>query len=174
MKQPNIEIEKKYIISIPDESILSDMEEYTRSEIVQIYLESPAGITHRIRSRERSGNVTYTETKKIRIDKMSSYEDEREISEEEFLTLTEKSDKTASPIHKLRYTFVYLGQLFEIDVYPQWKSTAILETELPTRETAVEFPDFIKILKDVTGDKRYSNAAMSRTFPAEEKIKLSE
>ena len=167
MKQPNIEIENKYIILIPEESVLSTMEQYTKSEIVQIYLESPVGITHRVRSRERSGNVTYTETKKVRIDKMSAYEDEREISEEEFLSLAKKIDKNTAPIHKVRYTFVYLGQLFEIDVYPQWMSTAILETELKTRETQVIFPEFIKILRDVTGDKRYSNAGMSRAFPPE-------
>lgn len=167
MKQPNIEIEKKYIIAIPEESVLSVMEEYTRSEIVQIYLESPAGITHRVRSRETSGNVTYTETKKIRIDKMSSYEDEREITKEEFLALAEKRDKSTAPIHKIRYTFVYFGQLFEIDVYPEWQRTAILETELKTRETQVKFPEFVKILRDVTGDKSYSNAGMSRNFPPE-------
>ncbi|MBO5009379.1 MAG: hypothetical protein J6D20_01570 [Clostridia bacterium] len=167
MKQPNIEIEKKYIIAIPEESVLSVMEEYTRSEIVQIYLESPAGITHRVRSRERSGNVTYTETKKIRIDKMSSYEDEHEITKEEFLALAEKRDKLTAPIHKIRYTFVYFGQLFEIDVYPEWQRTAILETELKTRETQVKFPEFVKILSDVTGDKRYSNASMSKVFPEE-------
>lgn len=167
MDKLNVEIEKKYIISLLDESILLTMEKYTKSEIIQIYLESPLGITHRIRSREKLGNVTYTETKKKRIDKMSSYEDEREITKEEFLALAEKRDKATSPIRKIRYTFVFLGQLFEIDVYPEWKNTAILETELKTRETQVRFPEFIKILRDVTGDKRYSNAGMSRAFPPE-------
>lgn len=174
MDKMNIEIEKKYIISLPGESLLMGMDDYTRSEIVQIYLRSPIGITHRIRSRERSGKVIYTETQKVRIDKMSAYEDEREISKEEFLLLAEKKDEKTLPIHKVRHTFVYLGQLFEIDVYPQWKNTAILETELKTRETEVKFPEFINIIRDVTGDKRYSNAGMSRAFPTEEKTELSE
>ena len=42
-----------------------------------------------------------------------------------------------------------------------------METELESREEEVEFPSFIEILREVTGDKAYSNAAMSRTFPAE-------
>ncbi len=168
MNKSGIEIEKKYIISLPDESTIQGMDEYTKSEIVQIYLDLPVGVTHRIRSREKSGKITYTETKKVRIDKMSSFEDEHEISSEEFLALSEKQDKNTAPIHKVRHTFVYLGQLFEIDVYPEWKNTAILETELDSREKEVVFPDFIKIIREVTGDKRYSNAGMSRSFPKED------
>ena len=55
----------------------------------------------------------------------------------------------------------------EIDIYPEWDSTAILEVELRSRDEQISLPDFIKILKEVTGDKRYSNASMSRTFPEE-------
>ncbi len=165
---PNIEIEKKYIIKKPEEKELLEMSEYTRSEITQIYLKSPRGITRRIRSRERSGNITYTETTKVRIDKMSAYEDEKEISCEEFERLSSEKDEKTLPIIKIRHTFVYEGQLFEIDVYPQWKSTAIMETELESRDKEVDFPEFITILREVTGDKKYSNAGMSRSFPKED------
>lgn len=166
---PNIEIEKKYIIKKPDEKELSEMPEYTRSEITQIYLKSPGGITRRIRSRERSGNITYTETTKVRIDKISAYEDEREISCEDFERLSSERDEKTLPIIKTRHTFVYEGQLFEIDVYPEWKSTAIMETELESRDKEVIFPKIITILREVTGDKNYSNAGMSRSFPDEDK-----
>ncbi|MBR5144843.1 MAG: hypothetical protein IKW53_07320, partial [Clostridia bacterium] len=41
-------------------------------------------------------------------------------------------------------------------------------TYMATREEEqVEIPEFISIIKDVTGDKKYSNAAMSRSFPEE-------
>ena len=145
------------------------MPEYTRSEITQIYLKSPDGITRRVRCRERSGNITYTETKKVRIDKMSAYEDEREISYEEFVDLSSEKDEKTLPIIKTRHTFTYEGQLFEIDVYPKWKSTAIMETELEARDKEVKFPEFITIIREVTGDKNYSNAGMSRSFPDEDK-----
>ncbi len=168
MDKPNIEIEKKYIIKMPALSYMEAMEGYTKSEIIQIYLESPKEITHRVRSRKIQGKTVYTETRKVRIDKMSAYEDEHEISPEEFISLSEKIDRQTRPIKKARHTFIYLGQLFEIDIYPEWKNTGVLETELESRETVVDFPDFIDILKDVTGDKRYSNASMSRSFPAEE------
>jgi CYTH domain-containing protein len=42
-----------------------------------------------------------------------------------------------------------------------------METELESREETVIYPDFIKILREVTGEKRYSNAGMAREFPEE-------
>ena len=165
----NIEIEKKYIILKPTSDELFGMQDYSSSEIEQIYLSSPLGITHRVRSRKFSDKTVFTETTKVKIDKMSAYENEREITEEEFNSLAEHRDEQTRPIKKCRHTFVFCGQLFEIDIYPEWKNTAILETELSDRETVVKFPDFIKIVADVTGDKRYSNASMSKSFPDETK-----
>ena len=166
----NIEIEKKYIILKPRADELSAMADYSVSEIEQIYLSSPQGITHRVRSRKFTDRTVFTETTKVRIDKMSAYENEREITESEFESLSERRDEKTRAIKKHRHTFVFSGQLFEIDVYPEWKNTAILETELADRNTAVEFPSFLKIVSDVTGDKRYSNASMSRSFPEETAI----
>ncbi len=163
----NIEIEKKYIIELPKKECLMKMSDYTESEIIQIYLSSEKGVTHRIRSRKMSGNVNFTETKKVRIDKMSALEDEHEISEDEFLRLSKMQDKGTRAIKKTRHTFIYKGQLFEIDVYPEWERHAILETELCDRDADVIFPEFIRIVRDVTGEKSYSNASMSRSFPKE-------
>lgn len=163
----NLEIERKYIIKMPDFSRISMQDEYTKSDIIQIYLASPKGETHRIRRREYLEKTSYFETRKIRIDEMSVTEIEGEISEEKYNELSRLIAYGTSPVVKTRHTFVYMGQLFEIDVYPKWHSTAIMETELSSREVQVEFPPFIEIVAEVTGDKAYSNAAMSRSFPAE-------
>ena len=166
-----IEIERKYVIEKPNVSAMSACAGYSSSEIVQIYLTSEVGITHRVRSRAfPDGRTIYYETKKIRIDKMSSHELEREIKREEFDALAEKIAEGSRPIVKTRHTFDYMGQTFEIDVYPDWERTCIMETELPSRDTEVTFPDFIRVVAEVTGDKRYSNASMSRKFPEETKI----
>jgi CYTH domain-containing protein len=166
--ESNLEIERKYVISKPSVDSMRACESYGASEIVQIYLESEVGITHRIRSRAFTGGRTlYYETRKIRVDRMSSHEYEREIDREEFDTLSLKIADGSRPIVKTRHTFDYLGQTFEIDVYPDWERTCIMETELPSRDTEVTFPDFIRVVAEVTGDKRYSNAAMSRKFPEE-------
>ncbi len=170
MSAQSVEIERKYIIRMPGREMLLCMEEYTESEITQIYIESDDRITHRVRSRVFGDNIQYTETRKIRIDKMSAFEDERTISSEEFYGLAEKMKKNTRPVIKKRCTFIFESQLFEIDIYPEWKNTAILETELKSREEKVNFPDFIEIIEDVTGDGRYSNASMASLFPEEKEI----
>ena len=162
-----IEIERKYIIAIPDKEDMCSMKNYTESRITQTYLESVRGETHRVRMRECNGKTEYTETRKIRIDKMSVTEQEASLDESEYLVLLRGQRRGTRPIVKERYTFVYRGQLFEIDKYPDWQSTCILETELPSRETVVEFPEFIRVVKEVTGERCYSNAAMAESFPPE-------
>ena len=165
-----IEIERKYIIKKPKAEVLTRAEGYTSSEIEQIYLNSHPRVTHRIRKRKTGNITTYTETKKIRIDKVSAYEDEREISEEEYKSLSALTRADTRPVRKVRHTFVYENQLFEIDEYPKWKSICIMETELKARDEKVEFPSFIKIIKEVTGEREYSNAKMAESFPEETKI----
>ena len=169
-EKSQVEIERKYIIKMPDLELLKSQPDYSRSEILQIYLPSEKGETHRIRQRIYDEIIVCTETKKIRIDNMSANEIEREISPLEFAALACNIKNGTIPIEKVRHTFIYENQLFEIDIFPQWTSTAIMETELDSREKKVEIPPFLEIIREVTGDKSYSNAAMSRSFPNEDKI----
>lgn len=167
MEKLPLEIERKYIIKMPDLSALNKKEGYSRSKISQIYLSSAPHVTHRIRSREYDGKTVYTETKKIRVDKISAIEDEREISGEEFEKLSLLKRPDTKVIEKERHTFLYGGFMIEIDVYPEWKRTCIMEIELETRDEVASIPDFIEIISEVTGNKKYSNAAMSKAFPEE-------
>lgn len=161
-----LEIERKYIIKIPAISDMAANLPYTVSEITQTYLQAH-GLTHRVRRRETSGKVVYTETRKIRIDQMSAVEDEREISADEYERLLEKRDTRLHPINKVRHTFFYKGHTFEVDVYPFWQSTCVLETELSSRDEQVEFPEFIEMVKEVTGNKAYSNHSLAFKIPSE-------
>ena len=160
----NIEIERKFVIVKPNRELLS---QYEYSRIIQTYLCSAPRVTHRVRSRAFADKTVYTETKKIRIDKISCIEDEREITFEEYSALLLHRDKTATPISKTRYIIPYEGRIFEVDIYEGWKNTCIMEVELPSREEEVNTPPFIKIVREVTGEKAYSNASMSASFPPE-------
>ena len=162
-----IEIERKYIIRKPSLEVLSKQEEYSHSDIEQIYLPTSTGETDRVRRREYTDGARYYRTRKLRIDGMSAVETEGEITPEEYSRLAANPEKGTHPIHKTRHTFLYLGQLFEIDVYPEWQKSCILETELSSREVQVEFPPFIEVIAEVTGVKEYSNHSMSRAFPEE-------
>ncbi len=163
----HIETERKFIIKMPDMAVLSGCEGYTSSKIEQIYLTSSSDITHRIRRREYEGRVEYTETKKIRISKISVIEDEREISENEYNELSSLIRAGSQPVIKERYTLKINNQLYEIDIYPFWKNTAILETELKSEDAEIEFPSFFEIIKEVSGMREYTNASMAYNQPNE-------
>ncbi len=163
----NIETEYKYIIKKPEPGILREMAGYTESRITQIYLENEVA-THRVRRREYStGEVIYTENKKVRISKMSSTEDEREITAEEYVSLSENIERGASPLYKTRRTFEFAGKVFELDFYDGWEKSCIMEIELEFENEEIKYPPFIEILADVTGNKTYSNHSMAHKFPDE-------
>ena len=164
----HIETERKLIILKPDEEILLSQKDFTESKILQIYLENGT-LTHRVRLREYSdGRIEYTENKKKRISALSAIEEEREISKEEFEALSRNVEKGASPLRKMRRTFSLSGLIYELDYYGAWEKTCILEVEIPSESEEINIPPFITVLKDVTGDKRYSNHSMSHNFPKED------
>jgi CYTH domain-containing protein len=162
-----VEIERKYVIRMPRIRELEGQDGYTVSEIRQTYLESEPGVTHRVRMRVYPDVTYYTETKKIRIDKISSYEEEREIDESTYKALLLKIKRGTRTLTKTRHTFSAFGRTFEVDIYPEWKRSCILEIELPSRETEIEMPPFISVIKEVSGDRKYTNASMSQDFPEE-------
>ncbi len=163
-----IETERKYLIEYPDIDILLNQPECTVGEITQIYLASNDGETRRVRKTLIGETTVYHSNTKTRISPMSSIEDERVISREEFDSYVAlERDSTLNIIYKTRYTFYYLGQKFEIDVYPFWSCSAICETELDDESKRAVFPPFLNVIREVTGDKRYSNRAMARELPPE-------
>ena len=64
-------------------------------------------------------------------------------------------------IRKTRYCLTYESQYFEIDVYPFWKDKAIVEIELNDENTDIIFPEFIKVIKEVTDDDSFKNASLA-------------
>lgn len=165
MKQ--IETERKYIIEKPDIKDLEAQDGFSASYITQIYIADPKR-THRIRKREYlSGEIEYTENTKERISKMSSVEREIEITESEFNALSLNIEEGSRILKKKRITFDFSGKTFEIDIYPEWERCSILEVELDREDEKIEIPDFIKIVKEVTGIREYSNHRMAHSFPRE-------
>ena len=162
-----LEIERKFVIKKPDIPGTSELPDFSESRITQTYLLSEVGVTHRVRAREKNGDTVYTECEKRRLSVATSIEDEREITEDEYQSLLSLRDPSATTIEKRRVTFSYSGRLFEVDIYPAWEKTCIMEVELPSEDAVVDFPPFITLVKEVTGDKRYSNAGMARHFPEE-------
>lgn len=165
-----MEIERKYLILRPDEVKLSLIPGCTATEIVQTYLTDEDGMCRRVRKRgnPRDG-YTFTLTRKKTVGFGERIELEEEISPEQYHTLLKESAPDKQTVLKTRYCFAFRKQHFELDVYDFSDTLATLEIELPSIDVPVVLPSFVDLVKDVTGDDRYSNYALSVNlkFPAD-------
>lgn len=158
-----LEVERKYLIEKPDIEKLKCLVSLSESNIVQTYLrDNGSGYERRIRQRGKAGDYIYYYTEKKKVSDGIRLEKERIISEKEYLDFLNESDYTKKQITKTRYCFVWNNMYFEMDIYPFWEEKAILEVELTDEsEKEIVLPDFIKLIKDVTNDVRYSNYSLA-------------
>ena len=157
-----MEIERKYMIAMPDKAFLDTLD---ASQITQTYLLGEKGATERVRKRGSGDDFVYTHTIKYKISSLSRREDEREISREEYEKLLSRADPERNVIEKTRYCYMYAGALWEIDVFPFWQDKAIMEIELASEDEAINYPPELHIVRELTDDKRYTNAAMAKHIP---------
>lgn len=157
-----LEIERKFLIEYPDTEMLEALPNCSRVEIIQTYLKSEDGTEVRVRQRGAGGNFVYYLTEKRTVTDMKRVEIERRLTQEEYLSLLLDADTTRRQIRKTRYCLSENNLYYEIDVYPFWQDKAIAEIELSNENTAVTFPDFIKVIKEVTDDPEYKNAALAK------------
>ena len=156
-----LEIERKFLIEYPDLSLLERRPNCRRVEINQTYLVSVEGEERRIRQRGADGCYVYYETIKRPVSGRKRVEIERRLSQSEYLRLAMEADPARRPIRKTRYCLTENERSFEIDVYPFWKDQAILEVELSDEEERIVFPKGIHVIREVTEDEAYQNAALA-------------
>ena len=157
-----LEIERKFLIGYPDLNIL---ERYPKSDIAQTYLKTNDGMTTRVRKRTSEGVTKYIFTEKKRVTDVTCIENERELSAEEYEVLLKLADPERRTVYKTRYCVPYGGRVVEVDVYPFWSDRAIAEVEMESEDEAVSLPDFIRVIRDVTAEKQYKNAAIAKKIP---------
>jgi CYTH domain-containing protein len=169
MNQNGLEIERKYLIRMPDEGLLSAMPGCETWEVVQTYLmDGPDGSTHRVRSILTRGETHYIHTIKRPLSQLSHEEWEQEVSLEEYESLLKDANPALHPIVKKRYRIPHAGQLLEIDVYDFWQDRATLEIELTSEEEQVSIPDWLHIVRELTGERAYKNRFLAECVPMEE------
>lgn len=157
-----LEIEKKFLIAMPNLDKIAQIVPTTEVNIVQTYLKSIDDVERRIRQRGQNGNFSYYITEKRNISSFISVEQERKISSKEYVQYLIEADSTVPPIIKKRICIVYEGQYFELDVFDFSSEQAILEIELTDENSKVTIPDFIQVIKDVTDDPFYKNSSLAR------------
>jgi CYTH domain-containing protein len=70
----------------------------------------------------------------------------------------QQADPYRQAIHKLRRSFVWKGQYFELDSYLSPVSNLmILETKGVAATESINFPPFLKVISDITGETQYYN-----------------
>lgn len=168
MSKDGLEIERKYLIRMPDEARLSAMPGCEVWDIVQTYLMDGEDMsTRRVRSIQTGDRVQYIHTVKRHMSAMSSREWEAEVSREEYDRLLQERNPALRAIHKRRYRVPHAGQLLEIDVYSFWYDRATLEIELASEEQQVILPDWLSIVRELTGEAAYKNRCLAERIPME-------
>lgn len=164
-KLPPLEIERKFLIEYPDTALLDRLSCGNRSEISQTYLIGEKGTSERVRARTRDGVTVYTHNTKIKLSSMKRIEMEDTVDEEEYNELLKRADHRCRTIEKVRYCVPHGDLVCEIDLFPFWQDKAFLEIEMPSEDTEITFPDFVKLIREVTDDNRYTNHALAMEIP---------
>ena len=152
LPQP-IEEERKYIVELDGE-----LPDSIKSDIVQTYLVSEPGCEVRLRRRGFDGKYVYVHTTKKMISPTEQLVTERQLNSNLYTSLLQQADPYRQTIHKVRHSFIWKGQFFELDTFLKPISNLmILETKGIEHQESVKFPPFIKVLEDITGNTRYYN-----------------
>ena len=169
MSQNGLEIERKYLIRMPDAAALSAMPGCEVWEVVQTYLmDGPDGSTHRVRSILTGGEMHYIHTVKRPLSVLSHEEWEVEVEKAEYDALLKEANPGLNAIVKKRYRIPFAGQLLEIDIYDFWQDRATLEIELSSEEQEIILPGWLCIVRELTGERAYKNRFLAEKVPMEE------
>ena len=164
MSEP-LEIERKYLIAYPDKTVLESAEGVRVRRIEQTYLLAAEGETRRVRKMTEMGVTRYIETRKYRVSDLRATEEENELCAATYDALLQLADPALRPIFKTRYAIPYAGHTVEVDLYDFWQDRATAEVELADDRERVELPPYLRVIREVSDDKRYKNVNLARELP---------
>ena len=148
-----IEDERTYIVELTGQ-----LPESIESEITQTYLVADPDCEIRLRRRDWGGEVVNVHKTKKRVSRTEYLETERQVSNALYESLLQQADPYRSTIRKTRRSFIWKGQYFEIDFFHEpVDNLMVLQTKGVAQQESVNFPPFIKVLQDITGNKQYYN-----------------
>lgn len=139
--------------------VIGDIPEYSESLITQTYLVAEPGCEVRLRRREWSGGkVVNVHRSKKRISDTEVIETERQVDNNLYEQMLQQSDPYRRTIRKRRQSFIWKGQFFEIDTFlAPVGNLVMMETKGVDEQETVNFPPFIKVIEEVTGNSTYCN-----------------
>ena len=159
-----LEIERKFLIEMPDLDWIEKNTDCEIAQIVQTYLgRNSEGFGSRVREMKIKGVKKYFHTAKKSLSGITRIELEKEISKNEYEKYLGEKKGTVS-LKKTRYIVKLNNLKYEIDVYPFWNDTAIMEIELKNENQKFDIPDFIKIIGEVTNNLDYTNHSLAKKY----------
>nr|MBP7472108.1 AAA family ATPase [Prevotella sp.] len=152
LPQPIVE-EHRYIVELTGK-----IPDSIETDIKQTYLVSDPNSMIRLRRRESNGKPVNILTTCKRLKGKEQIETERQVSNNIYETLIQQADPYRNSIIKTRHSFIFEGQYFELDDYKKpINNLMILETKGVVEHESVNFPPFIRVKQDITGNKQYDN-----------------
>jgi CYTH domain-containing protein len=165
-----LEIERKFLVRFPTSwSALSELFDdlIDVKRISQLYLK-PKGDDPSARVRKTVEGLTgdtetiYHFNQKKHVEDGINEETEHEISKAKYESYLKDPHPNKVAVEKTRFVFKYNDQVFELDVFKgPLKGLAILEIELKDKNDKVELPPFLKVIDEVTKDKRFNNFSLA-------------
>lgn len=160
-----LEREEKYLID--SSAPITIPVKYTESYITQDYLVSPdPREEHRVRARRDGDGTTYYATHKRYIAPGNRVEFERMITANEYDSLWRGKCPQSSTIEKRRVCFFWKERHFEVDFFEKpekMNGLVLMEVEHSGDGSSIELPPFIKVIRNVTDEKGYSNRKIADT-----------
>lgn len=161
-----IESEKKFLVKFPTSwvvfsEMLDNLIDIKR--ITQVYLkpkedEPSPRIRKTIEGLSGETSVKFDYNQKEFVESGVHKEKEHEITKDQYQKYLKFALPNKSEVNKIRFVFKYNEQTFELDVFKgPLKGLAIMEIELDDINDTVELPPYLKVIKEVTKDKKYNN-----------------
>ena len=154
-----LEIERKFLIEMPNLEKLLNEPLCEKAEIEQCYINEPDS-SFRVRKRTLKGHTIYIKTEKVKLNEMTHVENESAITKEQY----ENAVKGNKVLSKTRYLYVFENQYFEIDVFPFWEDAAVMELELKSENAPYTLPPQFEYIEEVTERPQFKNKYIAQKY----------
>ena len=154
-----IEKFNKYLINVDDALLerIKNEDNYSTSHIVQHYLTSENNMERRIRRRERGDDVMYSYSEAKYLATNERIKVDRVLTKRQYKDFENQIDRNLNVTDKMRYSFIHNDSFYKLDVFNFDKTKGIISTE-----NEAELPEYIDVIKDVTGDVNYKNYYLAK------------
>ena len=159
---PPAQSERKFLIEYVDDSALAAYEPVEQN-ITQTYLKArERGTERRVRKVVSENSISYFYTEKRPVSPIERIENERLLSQKDYLRKIEEVDPEYGSVSKRRFCFRFNGRYCTVDTYPASADSAILDVQLSDKDEEVELPPEIHVIREVTGDVNYQGHMISK------------